>query len=104
MREATLLVSWLGNSGRCCVRQAAGHGRLVACAPQRFGFPVRKQRQRRVVFLACAGAERVWSSERIEPVGEYVVSMLLDRDQDTEQHLETDNCRYNRNLFEQTKH
>src|SRR5207249_10256738 len=49
------------------VRQAAGHGRLAACAPRRLRFGPRKQWQRRVVFLSCAGAERDANPERIKP-------------------------------------
>src|SRR5204863_188710 len=49
---------------------------ILLCAPQRFGFRPRKQRQRRVVFLTCPGAERDSNPEQIEAAAQNRVLLV----------------------------
>src|SRR5262249_2561909 len=87
VREIAAMICWLSRAlepcTRMCVRQAAGHDRLAACAPRNFlarGVPPpRKQWQWTAWFLARGCSQSDVDAQRLEPTAQQVV-MLLGQD------------------------
>ena len=65
MRKTPAVIAGFANFRRRCVRQAAGRGRLAACAPRSL-FPTRSKKRGGFV-LARAGSQRQPHPERLEP-------------------------------------
>src|SRR5438045_9527851 len=75
MWKAPTVIAWLIHSRRC-VRQAAGHRRLAACAPQSLRPRRIEERQRCIVFLARSGAKGDSHSQWPEPAAKNGVMLL----------------------------